>query len=283
MTISVVIPTCNRAHNLARALDSVVNQRSAVDEIIVVDDGSTDHTRKLVSEQYPAVTLITQPNRGVSNARNRGISVARGDWIALLDSDDEWLSLKIEKQITAIANTPGTRVCHTDEIWIRNGKRVNAKNRHRKYGGNIYHHCLPLCAMSPSSILLHRSLFDEFGLFDDSLPACEDYDMWLRLTATVPVLYVDQPLLQKYGGHADQLSARYWGMDRFRLRALEKALLSGQLDEEQYRLTKDTMASKLEVLCQGIRKRKRASEAEWLEKRYRPLISPSDSPAPTAR
>ncbi len=101
------------------------------------------------------------------------------------------------------------RVCHTDEIWIRNGRRVNARKKHGKKGGWIFQHCLPLCAMSPSSIMIHRDVFTALGGFDERLPACEDYDLWLRITARYPVLFTRQPLIEKYGGHDDQLSRKY--------------------------------------------------------------------------
>ena len=147
--------------------------------------------------------VIQQQQCGVSAARNRGILAASGDWIALLDSDDEWLPEKLAQQSRHIAEQPGYRLCHCDELWIRNGKRINPANKHRKKGGWIYEHCLPLCAISPSASILHRSVFDTIGLFDEQLPACEDYDYWLRLCAGEPVLFVEQPLLNKYGGHDD--------------------------------------------------------------------------------
>ncbi|MES9936336.1 MAG: glycosyltransferase family A protein, partial [Sedimenticola sp.] len=229
MQISVIIPTHNRADLLERALKSVQAQTLPPLEVIVVDDGSEDHTREMVSEKFPRVRYLQQPNRGVSSARNLGISEARGDWIALLDSDDEWLPSKLASQKTRLESQPGHHICHTEEIWIRNGKRVNQMKKHTKQGGAIFQHCLPLCVISPSSVLIHKSVFREVGLFDESLPACEDYDLWLRICARYPVTYVEQPQIVKYGGHEDQLSRRHWGMDRFRLHALEKIITSGDI------------------------------------------------------
>ncbi|MET0093096.1 MAG: glycosyltransferase family A protein, partial [Sedimenticola sp.] len=208
MQISVIIPTHNRADLLERALKSVQAQTLPPLEVIVVDDGSEDHTREMVSEKFPRVHYLHQPNRGVSSARNLGISEARGDWIALLDSDDEWLPSKLASQKTRLESQPGHHICHTEEIWIRNGKRVNQMKKHTKQGGAIFQHCLPLCVISPSSVLIHKSVFREVGLFDESLPACEDYDLWLRICARYPVTYVEQPQIVKYGGHEDQLSRR---------------------------------------------------------------------------
>lgn len=273
MKISVVIPTWNRIETLPRALDSVYGQTVPAHEVIVIDDGSTDSTREYVEKHYPEVTLISQPNAGVSSARNTGIKASGGDWLALLDSDDEWLPTKLEKQSQVIKLDKDYRVCHTDEIWIRNGVRVNSKNKHQKYGGWIYEKCLPLCAMSPSSVLLHKGIFSEHGLFDESLPACEDYDLWLRICAHEPVLYIDDFLLKKFGGHEDQLSRKYWGMDRFRMAALAKAIRSETLSREQLELTRQQLAEKLKIYLQGARKRERFEHAEETEKCYLPLIS----------
>ena len=110
-------------------------------------------------------------------------------------------------------------------------------HKHAKAGGWIYTHCLPLCAISPSAVLIHRSIFDCVGLFNEQLPACEDYDLWLRICARFPVHFIPEPLIIKYGGHDDQLSRRYWGMDRFRIQALEDILASGVLTEEHRQAT----------------------------------------------
>ncbi|MBX2882576.1 MAG: glycosyltransferase [Granulosicoccus sp.] len=270
MRISAIIPTWNRASTLERAVTSVLGQTKAVEEIIVVDDGSIDATQTVL-DKFSTLKILHQQNAGVSAARNAGIRAAKGDWIALLDSDDEWLPEKIEEQCQALANDADSRVCHCDEIWIRKGVRVNPKHKHRKYGGWIYRHCLPLCAISPSAVLLRRDVFDTVGWFDESLPACEDYDYWLRLCASEPVTYIDKMLLKKYGGHDDQLSQRYWGMDRFRMAALAKVICSGTLNDEQLALTQDMLAQKLSIFVQGSRKRGHHDDAMLFENRFRPL------------
>lgn len=261
-SISVVIPTCNRRDYLQRALSSVVSQTHPADEVIVIDDGSEDGTAQLVKTRFPAVNYFFQQNQGVSAARNRGIRLASSDWIALLDSDDEWLPNKLKVQVAALQNNSALRVCHTEEIWNRNGKRVNQMNKHRKSGGWIFQHCLPLCAMSPSSILLHRSIFDEVGFFDESLPACEDYELWLRITARYPVLFIEQPQIIKYGGHDDQLSRKFWGMDRFRIYALEKILQTGILSEDDHAAAVGMLIEKCSIYIQGAMKRNKLQEAE---------------------
>ncbi len=265
MKISVIIPTWNRSGYLARALESVFAQSISPHEVIVVDDGSTDDTREIIQQQFSNVRYLYQENRGVSSARNTGIRAAGGDWIALLDSDDCWLPNKLEHQQQLLRDNPDAKICHSDEIWIRNGKRINPMKKHAKRGGYIFKHCLPLCAISPSSAIIRRDLFDEIGLFDESLPACEDYDLWLRLCAAYPVLYADEALLIKHGGHADQLSRRYWGMDRFRIQALEKIVASSTLNAENHAAAKAMLLEKISIVIQGADKRDNTELAD----RYR--------------
>ena len=267
MQISVIIPTHNRAATLPRALESVLSQTFQADEIIVVDDGSDDHTRALLAREYPQIICLEQPNQGVSSARNLGISQARGEWIALLDSDDAWLPDKLACQVEALNKNPNLRLCHTEEIWIRNGVRVNQMRKHAKQGGRIFQHCLPLCVISPTSVVLHRSLFDRYGLFDTELPACEDYDLWLRLCAMEEVLFLEQPLIVKYGGHEDQLSRRYWGMDRFRVQSIEKLLRTAELNSSDRQAAIATLIEKAGIIAQGAEKRDQLDRA----KHYRQL------------
>jgi len=267
-SISVVIPTHDRADLLPRALRSVLAQTLPPLEIIVVDDGSSDPTQQLMEQQFPRVRYLYQSNQGVSSARNRGIEAAQGDWIALLDSDDEWLPQKLQLQMQVLQARPGIRLCHTEEIWIRNGRRVNAMSKHAKGGGHIFRQCLPRCVISPSAALIHRTLLNEAGLFDEALPACEDYDLWLRLCAREPVSFIETPQIRKYGGHQDQLSRRFWGMDRFRIQALEKLLRSSVLSGEDRRLAAATLVEKADILARGATKRgKPGRAARYLAKR----------------
>jgi len=264
MRVSVIIPSYNRAELLPRALDSVYSQTRLPDEVLLIDDGSTDATRDLQA-RYPQVRWLHQQNQGVSAARNHGIRQSTGDWLALLDSDDAWHPQKLARQLAALAAAPALRVCHTDEIWIRNGRRVNPRERHAKRGGRIFRDCLPLCAISPSSVLLHREVFETVGLFDESLPACEDYDLWLRVCCRFDVLLVDERLLDKYGGHDDQLSRKHWGMDRFRIQALENIIRSDRLEEDDRQAAVEMLLQKIEIYLTGVRKRARVEEVEKYE------------------
>ena len=254
MKISVVIPTYNRITLLPRAIDSVLSQNVSNIEVLVVDDGSSDDTEQHIINQYPEVTYIKQANLGVSAARNSAIKQAKGEWIALLDSDDEWLEGKLIAQLNKL-NQTGLKVCHTQETWIRNGVRVNQMDKHKKIGGFIFKNCLPLCAMSPSSIMIHRDVFEDVGLFDESLPACEDYDLWLRITALYEVAYLEQACIRKYGGHEDQLSRQHWGMDRFRVIALDKLLRNAKyvqsLSKQNTDAALEMLLKKLKILLKG--------------------------------
>ncbi|NOX38501.1 MAG: glycosyltransferase family 2 protein [Calditrichaeota bacterium] len=266
--VSVIVPTFNRSSTLPRALQSIMNQTLPPHEIIVIDDGSSDETETIVTRDFPEVIYFRQDHRGVSAARNRGIQMATGNWIAFLDSDDEWLPTKLEKQVGALKANPDYRICHTNEIWIRRGRRVNPKKKHQKYGGHIFVHCLPLCIISPSSVLLHRHLFTELGMFDEQLPACEDYDLWLRICAVYPVLYLEEPLIVKHGGHEDQLSRQFWGMDRFRIYALEKILRTGELPKAYQIAALKEILRKISIYLQGARKRQRWEEVQRYQQKY---------------
>jgi glycosyltransferase involved in cell wall biosynthesis len=274
--IAVVIPTRDRRDLLSRALQSVRAQTCKPAEIIVVDDGSTDGTAAMVRARFPEVVLLQQAAAGVSAARNRGITHSRSEWIALLDSDDEWTPTKLERQCETLARRAGVLVCHTDEIWIRRGRRVNAKKKHAKPDGQVFESCLPLCCISPSSILLHRSVLADVGMFDESLPVCEDYDLWLRIASRYPVALVDEALVVKHGGHDDQLSRRHWGIDRFRIRALEGILASGVLSAGQRRATLAALEDKVRIYESGARKRGKLREAREYDAKLKRSPTPAD-------
>ena len=258
--VSVIIPTFNRGYCLEESVRSVLQQSFTDFELIVVDDGSTDNTLEVVA-QFPAVKLLRlEENRGVSFARNRGMAVAEGDCIAFLDSDDLWEQDKLATQVKWIERD--SQAVYTDEIWIRNGVRVNPMNKHRKYSGDIFRYCLPLCIVSPSSVLLRTELLNEVGGFDESMPVCEDYDLWLRIAKRYPFHFIEEKLIVKRGGHEDQLSRKYWGMDRWRVHALEKLLKENQLDGEQKDGVVAMLIEKCGVLINGFGKRGKNQERE---------------------
>ena len=231
---------------------------------IVVDDGSTDDTKGLLSMFGDRITVIRQVNRGVSAARNAGIRAATGELIALLDSDDTWLPGKVTAQVAFFSNHPDALVCQTQEIWIRNGVRVNPGKRHRKQAGMIFERSLALCLVSPSAVMMRSSLLDEVGLFDEALPACEDYDLWLRIAWKHPIHLIDRPLIVKHGGHDDQLS-RMPELDKYRIQSIARLLTSDVLSAGQANAARTMLTTKCAIYAQGCRKRGRIEEAEWYE------------------
>ena len=263
---SVIIPTLNRWQTLPRAIDSVLSQTLIPHEIIVVDNGSRDGTVEMVESKYPSVQILQEKSVGVSAARNRGIRVATGTWIALLDSDDEWLPNKLQRQMESYINSNSSkRLIHTNEVWKKNNFPVNQMKKHKKSGGYIFNACLPICCISPSSSILRRDLFDEFGFFDENLPACEDYDLWLRICSKEEVLFIDENLIIKHGGHDDQLSHRYWGMDRFRVYSLEKLIDGGDLSLKNRTCAYEVLMAKLLVLISGGLKRNNINLVNFYE------------------
>ncbi len=251
--LAAVIPTYNRGRSIHRCLDSVYSQTRIPDEIIVVDDGSTDGSTSDLKNQYPEIRLLFQKNQGVSAARNAGIREAKSEWIALLDSDDVWLESKCEKQLKALQKNPKYQICHTQEKWIYKGREKRVPKNYHKKSGWIFPDCLPVCAISPSTAIVSRELLISIGLFDKSLPACEDYDLWLRIASRYPVLLVDEALIEKYGGHDDQLSNQR-GLDLYRILALEKFLESPYTKTVYKKMAKETLLEKCHIVITGAKK-----------------------------
>ena len=254
MRVSVIVPTYDRAAFVREAIASVLQQDYPDLELIVVDDGSRDDTPAVVRGFGAAVRYVWQENRGVSAARNRGAAVSTGDLIAFLDSDDLWMPGKVSAQVGYFEAHPEAQACHTDEAWIRRGVRVNERRIHHKQGGWQFLAALPRCLISPSTIMMRRGLWERFGGFDEGLPACEDYDLWLRLTAVAPVGFLPERLVIKRGGHADQLSRVTPVLDRYRIKALEKALATS-LAPEHRRAVLEQLVAKCRIVAQGARKR----------------------------
>ncbi|MBW1990739.1 MAG: glycosyltransferase family 2 protein [Deltaproteobacteria bacterium] len=259
--VSVIIPTWNRAGWVTEAVSSVLAQTFRDFELLVVDDGSDDDTLEALAPFYRRLKLLRRSRRrGVSAARNLGIAVARGQWLAFLDSDDLWLPDKLARQVAFLEEHPHLLICQTEELWIRNGRRVNPPATHRKVGGHIFLPSLQRCMVSPSAVMLHRRLLEEVGTFDEALPAAEDYDFWLRLTWRYPVGLLPGTLVVKRGGHPDQLS-RQWGLDRWRIRALVKILEEPELPELYRQAAARTLAEKCTIYVRGCEKRGKFEEA----------------------
>jgi len=255
---SVIIPVYNRHTPVSEAIDSVLGQTFTDYELIVVDDGSTDGTREIEREYRGAIRYVRQEHSGVSAARNAGVGASSGSWLAFLDSDDRWLPGKLSRQALYIREHPNVGIHQTQEKWIRKGRRVNPKEKHAKREGRIFVDSLELCLISPSAAVMSRDCFERYGPFDEDLPACEDYDLWLRVTKDEFVGLVPEMQVVRNGGLPDQLSARYWGMDRFRVYSIMKLLARhGNTLQPEYRVRAiETALKKARILLQGAKKRK---------------------------
>lgn len=259
---SVIVPTYNRAEFICGCIDSVLSQTFKSFELVVIDDGSTDATQKLISEyDCDKIKYVKRNHSGVSTARNTGIANSSGSYLCFLDSDDRWDETKLEKTANYISKFPDIHVFHTDEIWFKNGKILNQKKKHARPSGSVFHLCLPLCCLGMSTSVVKKELFDDIGVFDTALLACEDYDLWLRVCCKYEVMLIPEPLTVKNGGRDDQLSNQP-GLDKYRVYAIEKLLKSGRLNEEQRELASRELVRKCKIYASGAIKRGKDNEAE---------------------
>ncbi|MBL6989254.1 MAG: glycosyltransferase [Bacteriovoracaceae bacterium] len=260
LSISVIIPTYNRQDYILRAIKSVVKQEQVDFDLFIIDDGSTDNTQKVVlgyicehclSEK---ITYIKTENKGVSAARNLGIKKSNGAWLSFLDSDDEWLPGKLCAQVEFLQSNPSINIVHGDEVWIRNHKFVNQKKKHKKYGGRIFHKCLPMCLISPSAVMIKREVLLDAGCFDESFPVCEDYDLWLKLTSIYEVGFISKPIIKKYGGHDDQLSKKFFAMDYWRIKSLMNIINIRKFSPLTQTMIYNEIIYKANILLAGYKK-----------------------------
>jgi len=265
MLVSVIIPTYNRRELLKRAIQSVLNQTFSKYSLTIIDDGSTDQTDKILKEfKGNKIHYFRQEHKGVSAARNLGIKEARGEFIAFLDSDDAWHPKKLEVQLEFFRKHPEAMIAQTEEEWIRDGRPLKPQKKHKQHSGNIYRECLPLCIVSPSAVMMRREIFETVGPFDERLPACEDYDMWLRIAARYPIYLIEGKLTIKYGGHPDQLSRTVGQLDKYRIQSLLKILDSKTLTPEQRKWTVEELKTKAKIYGEGCIKHGRKEEGEKL-------------------
>lgn len=270
--ISVIIPTFNRQQFLKIAIDSVLQQTYSDFELIIIDDGSTDDTQNVIDQfKDKRINYYYQINKGAGSARNYGMKMAKSTYLAFLDSDDKWVSKKLEIQLDIMEKNKDFLLSHTEEVWFKGIRLINHKKIHKKEFGNIFHKSLILCSIGISTVIMQRKVIDLIGYFDDKFEVCEDYDYFLRFTVKYPVYYTDMPLTIKQGGHYDQLSQKYFGMDKYRIFAIEKILQSNELSLEQNILAYEELKKKCKIYGNGCMKYNRIEEAKYyfnLPKKY---------------
>jgi len=260
-TVSVILTTYNRDRFLPEAIQSILAQDYKDFELLLIDDGSTDNTWEKIQPYYHLLTYIRHTsNKGISAARNTGISKSSGKFICFFDSDDLWRNKKLSAQINFLQRHSGYQIVYTNETWLRNGSWLNQKLKHKKFSGYIFDKLLPLCLISASSIMVARQILDQTGYFDESFPACEDYDLWLRIGCRFPIGYLEDRLIIKRGGHKDQLSQKFVGLDKLRIKALVKVISQGDLTSLQMKAAKEELKKKCMVYAQGCLKHKKEKE-----------------------
>lgn len=267
--VDIIIPSYNRKTFLKKAIISVQNQTFKNWNLWVVDDGSTDETSDMVHLFFasdPRIKVISlKSNQGVSQARNKGIEQGAGEWVAFLDSDDEWKKEKLKEQIKYSEKNPDFPLIHCNEIWIKNKKILHQKKHHKKQGGRIFTSSVQLCCISPSAVVLRRSLLNEVGWFREDFPVCEDYEMWLRITSRYSVGFVEDILVIKHGGHTDQLSYKYPAKDYWRIKALKNYIRDTNLSQEERAQVKKMIIQKAQILLRGYERRKKINPKKEIE------------------
>lgn len=260
--VSIIIPVFNRGSLLIRALTSIEKQKFRDYEVIVVDDHSTEDHIPALSD---TILLLKTAGKGVSAARNTGIAAARGNLIAFLDSDDEWLPVKLEKQIEFLKKNPEFSVVHTNEIWQRNGVEIKQSVQQKKSGGRIFAELTERCLIAASNVLIRKEVFEKIGLFDETFPVCEDFDLWLRIASQFDIGFLTEALSVKHAGHEGQLSTQFHSMDLWRVRALAKHLNSPTLSDAEINALHANLLKKAKILQKGFTKHKNWQYSDEIE------------------
>ncbi|MHC4131899.1 MAG: glycosyltransferase family 2 protein [Planctomycetota bacterium] len=205
MKVSVIIPAFNAGQFINQTIDSILAQTYSDYEIIVVDDGSTDNTVKVVKNYGANVKYIYQENSGQGAARNTGIAAAKGDWIALLDHDDEWLPDKLSLQMELLKRNPALKWCATNRYQsdgirravVGNSEVIEKSLDGKDYFENYFEAATKgVCPVITSTMLIQKVVFEEIGGFDPCLVRCDDLDMWWRIAYRYPAIgYLPEPLV----------------------------------------------------------------------------------------
>jgi len=293
--VSVIVATHNKRDLLLEALESVFHQSYRDFDVIVVDDGSTDGTPVQVFSRFgaqpEAIAALARMNptsirpfshsfvhhglpvhyhyygnRGLSSARNRGIRVARSPLLAFLDHEDAWSPDHLALSAEVHEDDAHPVISYVNECSPKERARARAARRDEPLSGMIFEHVLDASQICISSSMINRVCFNECGFFDENLPACADYDLWLRLCSRYPVVHVPGPQLTRRSVR-HRSSSRAWTWDRYRVYALEKAFQSGHLDPGQRLLVAEEIVRKCERLVDGFTKQTSDERANFYERK----------------
>lgn len=232
--VSVIIPSYNSAQYIGEAIESVFAQTYRDFEIIVVDDGSIDDTKEVLSPYINRIVYLFQVNGGVAKARNAGIRNAQGEYIAFLDADDVWFSEKLELQMKHLDSYPDAVLVYSDYSAFDNNGKALRKRKKEKYAGNIFYQLIKENFIPTSTVVMKKEYFNKIGSFDESIEIAEDWDLWLRIARRYSICYFDKPLM-KYKIHNDNMTNNIYKMLKNELLVLDK-LFSGRVlsNKEQW-------------------------------------------------
>ena len=271
MFFSVIIPTYNRRYFLKISLESVLEQTFKDFELIIVDDGSTDKTYKLIKGyKDKRIKYLKQENKGPASARNLGIKESKGKFICFLDSDDRYRNDKLEITNKYIKRNPGYKIFHTQELWYKNSRYLSQKIEHKKPNGFIFKKALKICCVSLSTACINKDLFLRVGVFDENFPVCEDYEFWLRASLFYPVKLIPHYLTIKEGGRIDQQS-RKKGLDKYRFFAIYKIIKNYRLPLYYLKEALRNLEEKAEIYTKGASKRKKVKEISQIKDKLKEI------------
>ncbi|HEY9796728.1 MAG TPA: glycosyltransferase [Leptolyngbyaceae cyanobacterium] len=272
--ISVVIPVYNNETTIQETIESVLSQSFSDLELIVINDGSQDSTLKIVSSILdPRLKVFSYPNAGLAATRNRGVSHASGEYISFIDADDLWTPDKLEAQFKALQANPQAAVAYSWTDWIDQSGQFLRPGGHISVNGDVYAKLLVRDFVeSGSNPLIRAEALAEVGGFDESLPAVEDWDMWLRLAARYEFVCVPSPQIL-YRVSSSSMSSNVWKMEAGSLRVIERAFAVAP--ESLQHLKREVLGSRYKYLTfkslEGTPERKKGLAAVrflWQMVRY---------------
>lgn len=223
-TASVIIPCYNTELYLREAIESALAQTHKPMEVIVVNDGSTDGTAKILEAYRGRIKVVSQPNRGLALARNAGVEASEGEWLAFLDADDYWAPNKIERQLQIAG--PGVDLIYSDRYNV--GERGSVPELHSDliplFEGDVFLDLLIIGnLMTASSVLIRRAAFSQLGGFFTGCPGTEDWDLWIHFAAERPIRVCREPLVY-YRLHSENMSRHPFRMWSSRIVVTKRAL-----------------------------------------------------------